>query len=337
MASWPPYLIYLALAVGGFLENIAPIVPSDVVAALGGFLSHRTAIDPIGIWLIVWIANSTGGIMVYWTVRNRGEQWLNTKIGTRLLSPEMMALLEREYLRFGSAGLFLARLLPGFRAFVAPFGGLIQIAPARVIIPIVLASGIWYGAVTWLATTIGGEWDSILLLLGQVNAILAIAAVGITVLIVVSLLRRYRKTRSDQLWQAIDLAFSHDDESTERARTDPKLAVVAGLLIAIAESDDEISGPELDQIVGTLRQQWHLEKPTTPSASMPRMDYYGRMVSRRWSRAARLQLLEKLRDLALTDRQLQEHETRLLARASLLLGLSPTDLQARDSDEGRNG
>ena len=334
MVSWPPDLIYLALAIGGFLENVAPIVPSDVIAALGGFLSHQTTINPVWVWLIVWITNSSGGVIVYWTVRNRGERWLYTRVGTKLLSPEMMALLEREYLRFGSIGLFLARLLPGFRAFVAPFGGLIQIAPARVIIPIVLASGIWYGAVTWVATIIGGEWSSILLILGQVNTLLMVIAVGVGGVIAVSLLRRYRRARSDRLWYAIDLAFSHDDESAERVRNDPKLAVVAGLLIAIAESDDEISGPELDQIVNTLRQQWQLERPTAPPDSSTPIDHYGKMASRRWSQAARLRLLEKLKDMALTDRQLQEHEARLLARASLLLGLSAADLNARDSGEG---
>ena len=39
--------------------------------------------------------------------------------------PEALAVIEREYLRFGVAGIFVSRFLPGFRAVVPPFAGLV--------------------------------------------------------------------------------------------------------------------------------------------------------------------------------------------------------------------
>ena len=61
------------------------------------------------------------------------------------MSPEAVVTVERNYVRFGLAGLIVARLLPGFRSFTAPFAGLMRLGPVRTLVPIGIASALWYG------------------------------------------------------------------------------------------------------------------------------------------------------------------------------------------------
>jgi len=70
-------------------------------------------------------------------------------------------VIEREYLRFGVAGIFVSRFLPGIRAVVPPFAGLVGLSPLRTLLPMALASGIWYGGITILGTLIGSNWERI--------------------------------------------------------------------------------------------------------------------------------------------------------------------------------
>ena len=78
-----------------------------------------------------------------------------------MISPGAFAALEREYLRFGVLGMFLFRMLPAFRSVVAPFAGLVNLSPARALLPIMLASGIWYAAMTLLGSQLGSRWETI--------------------------------------------------------------------------------------------------------------------------------------------------------------------------------
>ena len=65
--------------------------------------------------------------------------------GRRLLAPRSLAIIEREYLRFGIVGIFISRFLPGIRAVVPPFAGLVGLGAIRTLAPMGLASAIWYG------------------------------------------------------------------------------------------------------------------------------------------------------------------------------------------------
>jgi membrane protein DedA with SNARE-associated domain len=97
-------------------------------------------------------------------------------MGRKLLSPAVLVHVERAYERHGTYGIFFSRLLPIWRAVVAPFAGIAGLSPARALVPVALASGIWYGALTVLVVRLGTNLDSVLAVLSRVNRGLAIGA-----------------------------------------------------------------------------------------------------------------------------------------------------------------
>ncbi len=166
VSQLPPGAVYTVLALLAAIENVIPPVPSDAAVALGAFLTNRGLTTPIGVFLVTWLANLAGAAAVYLISRRYGRRLFATNLGRRLLAPRSLAIIEREYLRFGVAGIFVSRFLPGIRAVVPPFAGLIHLSAVRTLVPMGVASAIWYGSITVLGSVIGAEW-------GRINHILA--------------------------------------------------------------------------------------------------------------------------------------------------------------------
>jgi len=295
-------------------------------AALGGFLSHRTALDPVSVWLLIWGTNAGGAIALYFLTRRWGTAFMATRVGKRLLPPGSIASMEQEYLRFGVAGIFLSRLLPGFRSFVAPFAGLVRLPVLKAIVPIVLAAGVWYGGLVWIGVRLGGEWEAIQRILGRINGTLGVIAGLAVVAIVVTIVRRRRRRRHDRLWGAIEEALDHDSAASNRARRDPRVAAVATLLVEIARADHALGLEERMQIEEAIREQWDLPVGTVGGGVSRETGEYASRVAAAWERPARLRLIQRLREVAYADRRIVRHEQRLLKRAAELLGIPPEEL-----------
>ncbi len=175
----PPIAVYAVLAALSLIENVFPPVPGDAVVALGAFLTVNGQLDPVVLFLVCWGFNFAGAIGVYLLARRVGGALFETRMGRRLLSPESIASLERGYIRYGLSGVFLGRILPGVRAVVAPFSGLIRLPPARALVPIGLASALWFAGLIAIGRYIGKSWEGIQLAIRNLNA--GLAVVGLLV------------------------------------------------------------------------------------------------------------------------------------------------------------
>src|SRR4029078_11826619 len=173
LAGLPSGAVYVVLGLLAAFEYVIPPLPTAAVVALGAFLSHRGVTTPLGVFLVIWTANMAGATVVYVLARRYGRRLFASRAGRRLLTPRALAAIEREYLRFGIAGIFVARFLPGFRAVVAPFAGLAAIGVARSLGPTGLALAVWYGGITLLGTALGSQWSRLETILRRVNSGLA--------------------------------------------------------------------------------------------------------------------------------------------------------------------
>jgi membrane protein DedA with SNARE-associated domain len=195
----PAAAVYGVIAALAAAENVFPPVPADSAVALGAFLSAGGRVSALAVFGITWSANLAGATVVYGLARTAGRAFFQGPIGRRLLNPAALTRLERLHHKYGIWGIFLSRFVPGVRAVGPPFAGIANVGVVRALVPMAVASGLWYGALTLAAATLVRNLDQIAAFtsgLSRVALVLVILALvaGGTALIVS---RRRRHPRTD--------------------------------------------------------------------------------------------------------------------------------------------
>jgi membrane protein DedA with SNARE-associated domain len=185
----PTYLVLMALSA---VENVFPPVPADTAVALGAFLARRGAVSVVPLAILCWLANVGSAAFTYFVARRHGSSFFREGWGRKIVSPGMLAALDEAYARWGTAGIFLTRFLPGLRAAVTPFAGVAGLGPARALVPAAAASAIWYAFLAWAGYALAANWTAVKTLVGDANRALGILAAVATVVIGVWLWRRSR-------------------------------------------------------------------------------------------------------------------------------------------------
>ena len=178
LESLPPGILYAIITAFVAIENIFPPIPADTAVALGAFLAGRGKMNATLVFVLTWTANVGSGAAVYWLARRYGPGFFRGPFGRRLLSPHTLERIEREYERHGTYGIFLSRLLPVWRGMIMPFAGIAGLSAPRALIPLALASAVYYGALTLLVMAIGTNLDDVLRVLGRVNDVLLLLGVA---------------------------------------------------------------------------------------------------------------------------------------------------------------
>ena len=312
-----------------------PPVPSDAAVGLGAFLSQRGVTSPVLVFLVTWTSNLVGAGLVYLAARRFGHRLFASGTGRRLLAPRSLAVIEREYLRFGIAGIFFSRFLPGIRAVVPPFAGLVRLGAVRTFVPIALASAIWYGSITIVGSLIGANWERIVSILESVNRTMGI----MTVLLIAAGAAWYwtgRRSRArERLWHAtrdaLDPAAPSFLQGTEIAEGSAREAA-ALLVLELAYADPVLTAEDRELVAGHLRGRWGLDAGRSLSEPAPeeerrtRFALYADRLRKRFGRAQRLELVERMWTVAFGDGAIGAQEDRLMAVAAELLGVGPAEV-----------
>jgi membrane protein DedA with SNARE-associated domain len=191
-AGLPVGVLYLALAVLAALENVFPPLPTDTIVALGTWLAARGHGSALAAFLGTWIGNVAGAIGMYAVGRRHGAGWIHRRFPA-ISNARNEERLQRLYLRYGVVALVVSRFIPGVRALVPPFAGALRVPAATAIAAIALASGVWYGFISYIAYRAGSNWEALTARIARSSRVSAIvAAVVIAVALAIWLLRRRR-------------------------------------------------------------------------------------------------------------------------------------------------
>jgi membrane protein DedA with SNARE-associated domain len=192
LAELPPLLVYLVLGVGAALENIVPPIPADTFVLVGGFLSGRSPeLSAWSVFFATWGANVLSAIAVYHLGYKHGPSFFAQGFGRHVLTAKQLERMRGFYDRWGTYAIFFTRFLPGLRAVVPAFAGISHQPFLPVALPILVASGIWYGGLVWLGATTARNLDAIVEWVGGTNRLL----LGVTLAITISLVVVWYRTR----------------------------------------------------------------------------------------------------------------------------------------------
>ena len=176
--SLPIGTLYVALGAVAAIENVFPPVPADTVVALGSFLAARGRGSVVAAFLATWTGNVGSAMVMYALGRRYGAARLERRLlGNKAPSAEHR--LGQLYGRYGVVALFASRFIPGIRALVPPFAGALRVPALRAGLAIASASAIWYGTVSYLGFTLGGNWQRVMQLITEYGRVLAATAAAL--------------------------------------------------------------------------------------------------------------------------------------------------------------
>lgn len=196
LASLPTLLLYAVLCLLSAVENVFPPVPADVTVALGAFLAQRGELSAPLLGVLCWLSNTASAAWMYFVGRRHGEWLMKAGWARRFMPPEAMEALREAYARYGVAGVFVSRFLPGVRAAVTPFAGVMGMRPAHVLVPAALASGLWYAAIIVVGSALGLHWDRVRELVDRASSALGLVGLAAFLLLVLWLRRRVKQRRA---------------------------------------------------------------------------------------------------------------------------------------------
>jgi membrane protein DedA with SNARE-associated domain len=186
----PTYLVLMALSA---LENVFPPVPADSAVALGAFLARRGEVSVVPLAILCWLANLGSAAGTYVLGRRHGRAFFRDGWGRKLMPPDVLAALEEAYARWGTAGIFLSRFLPGLRAAVPPFAGVAALSPLPALLPAALASALWYAFLAYAGYELAENWETVKAIVADTNRALGVAALLLAGVAGLWLWRRLRR------------------------------------------------------------------------------------------------------------------------------------------------
>ena len=191
IAGLPTASLYAALALAAAVENVFPPFPADTVVAFGSFAAARGKGSALGSFLATWTGNIAGALLMYALGRRYGSALLRGRL--LRAGPDAEQKLTAMYERHGVWALALSRFIPGVRAIVPPFAGALRLGPGRTLAAIALASGVWYGVITWFAFRVGSSWDELSARVGAVGKWVAVVATCLALLVALVVIARRRR------------------------------------------------------------------------------------------------------------------------------------------------
>jgi membrane protein DedA with SNARE-associated domain len=194
LSTLPEPLLYGALVLAAFAENIFPPLPADTVIALGAFVAARGSGTALGVWTATMLGNLGGAMAMYGLGHRYGLPWLLQRFPALFPS----GATDRVSARFKTQGLLaviVSRLLPGVRAVVPPVAGAMGLGAVRALIAMSLASGAWYGLVCVLAFRAGANADALLERIADEQQTVGLVAAGVVVVAVMVIGWRTRRRK----------------------------------------------------------------------------------------------------------------------------------------------
>lgn len=184
LASLPVASVYLLIGAGAALENIFPPVPSDTFVIVGGVLADRGLVEGDLVVGVAWVANVVLAGLVYVAARRYGRAVFDTRWGHWLLRPHQLERLSGFYDRYGTTTIFVSRFVPVFRVLVPVFAGISGLGLWRTLLPLGIASGLWYGAMFELGVLASRNIPRLMGWVEGMNRSLLIAAIVAGALVV---------------------------------------------------------------------------------------------------------------------------------------------------------
>jgi membrane protein DedA with SNARE-associated domain len=151
---------YWGIAVLMAIESACVPLPSEITMPFAGYLASTGQLTLWGVALAGAIGCSIGSTIAYFIGACGGRPLVERWGRYVLLKPHDIDIAERFFARFGAAAVFIGRLLPVVRTFIALPAGFGRMNMWKFQIYSFIGSLIWCFALAWLGEQLGVQWDT---------------------------------------------------------------------------------------------------------------------------------------------------------------------------------
>ncbi len=154
-------LQYAGIALLMAVESACIPLPSEIIMPFSGYLVFT---GKLNLWLVA-LAGAIGCLIGSWlayAVGAWGGRPLVRRYGRYLLvSPDDLDLADRWFQRHGGITIFIGRLLPVVRTFIAFPAGVARMPLWRFSAYTLAGSFIWCWALAWIGLKLGEHWNTL--------------------------------------------------------------------------------------------------------------------------------------------------------------------------------
>jgi membrane protein DedA with SNARE-associated domain len=177
------------------IESACIPLPSEIIMPFAGYLVSTGRFDLFLVATAGALGCNLGSAVAYAVGRYGGRPAIDRWGAWVMLSHADLDLAERFFARYGSVTVFVARLLPVIRTFIALPAGIARMPQLRFHIYTFLGSWIWCLGLAFVGMKLGQAWNSSPLLKSIMHRLDVVIILGL-VLLVVWHVRRHRRGRA---------------------------------------------------------------------------------------------------------------------------------------------
>lgn len=155
------HLQYFGIALLMAIESACIPLPSEVIMPFSGYLVYKGTLN---LWLVA-VAGAAGCVLGSWVAYAVGA-WGGRPLVERygkyiLVSHHDLDLADRWFNRHGEITIFIGRLLPVVRTFIAFPAGVSRMPVWRFTLYTFLGSLIWCWVLAWIGEKLGEHWNTL--------------------------------------------------------------------------------------------------------------------------------------------------------------------------------
>lgn len=159
LIGWPGVVVLMAI------ESAAIPLPSEIIMPLAGwFLIQSQGLSPW--WLLLAallgaMGNTLGSIVTYWIGAAGGRPLLERYGRFLLLREHELDSADAWFRRYGSAAVFIGRLLPGIRTFISIPAGIARMGFLLFVALTFAGSFLWSLLLAWAGYVLGANYQRV--------------------------------------------------------------------------------------------------------------------------------------------------------------------------------
>ncbi|HVW93817.1 MAG TPA: DedA family protein [Devosia sp.] len=151
---------YFGIAVLMAIESACIPLPSEIVMPFAGYLASTGTLNLFGVAIAGAVGCNIGSTIAYWVGAVGGRPFVERWGRYVLLNPHDIDVAERFFARFGAVAVFIGRLLPVVRTFIALPAGFGHMNLWAFQIYSFIGSLLWCLLLAWIGQVLGAQWDS---------------------------------------------------------------------------------------------------------------------------------------------------------------------------------